>query len=290
MNFAYLIAAHHKADQLKALLDKLLRPGTGDFAILHLDRKSTLWTQQRDQFANHPSNQVHVIEQPVNVRWGHKSQLDATLKMLDAAIEKGFTVAHHISGVDWPIASRANIVSDIEAFPDAVRVEIVGHVQADRMQDWWLYPPTTNSLRAFPQLASNVRHAQAGFSKGFTKLASIAGIERSQPYGRWVKGWSWWSVPQDAAIGIAEELRMILRSNRLCFTRCSDEHVIPTIVANQYSHRLANYRRYVNWEGATANPNILTQSHLPAIRESGAWFARKFDADIDDFFLTAFPD
>jgi Core-2/I-Branching enzyme len=290
MKFAYLIATHQAPDQLEALLDRLLPPETPDIAVLHLDAKSALWLSQRERFAHHKSGRVFIVERPVKVFWGHHSQLEATLRMLDVALANGFDLAHHISGSDWPVKTRAQIIADYDNERRPAHIDIVGPAQQDRMQNWWFdglpLAPTSRFLR----VRGRLRRERTQFSLRASDLLRSVGIKRSEPYGSpWLKGWSWWSFPNDVVERVRSELRLTLDTGRLRLTKCPDEHVIPTIVAAHFADRLAPYRRYIEWSDNASNPNILTQRNLDAIVASDAWFARKLDASVDDFFLSAFP-
>jgi hypothetical protein len=286
MRFAYLIAAHDKGDQLAALIDRLLTPDTQDYVVLHLDRKSALWRDERARFADNPSDRLHLIADPVDVYWGHQSQLAATLKMLSVANARGFDLAHHLSGSDWPVAPRAQMLSETQAQPNAAYIEILGPVQPERMQSWWFDRTPIPSPARF---AYRMSRTQSQVSRAFTRAAKLVGVERSQPFGGpWLKGWSWWSLPHDMALSIESELKALLNSGRLRFTQCSDEHVIQTWVARRWPERVAPYRRFIKWPADSYHPQTLTTADAPAIAASGAWFARKFDADIDGFFLSDF--
>lgn len=294
MRFAYLVAAHEKPRQLEHLLDALLQPGADDYVVLHLDAKSPLWLRERDRFRAHPSGRVHLIDDPRRVHWGDASQVHATALMLREALNRGFTLCHHISGVDFPVKSRAGIAADLAA-PGAhnpAYISLVGDKDQHRMERYWL----RDRLRGRFSGEFATYHAgrlNVNLQKGFNALGQRIIGRRSAPFGPWRKGWSWWSFPQDIAGAVSQALAAHHR--RLRFTQCADEHFIPTFVASRFADRIAPYRRYIRWLPDTWNPEILTAADLPQIRESDAWFARKFDMARDDFFLkpgvfTARPD
>lgn len=285
MSFVYLIAAHDRSDQLAALIDRLLPPGTPDRIVLHLDRRSALWREERGRFAVHPSNRVELIEHPMAVRWGHRSQLAATRLMLEAALRHPFDLAHHLSGTDWPVTTRARIAADIAARPDAVWATVLGCEQEERMQRWWI------------DEAWLTRHLPAPFGH---RLALALGrtqralhrrspANRTRPFGPWRKGWSWWSVPPDAARALADGIAALEASGRLRGTTCADEHVSATILHHAFADRLADYRRFVRWPHGTWSPAFLSAEDAPAATGSGAWFARKVDLATDPGWRDAVP-
>ena len=109
------------------------------------------------------------------------------------------------------------------------------------------------------------------------------GLARPQPLGPWVKGSQWWSLPRDAAEHARDALHSLKQSGRLRFTQCSDEHVIPTALYNSsFRSSISGNRRFMVWPEGQWSPAVLTrQSPVPI---EGSWFARKFDARVDDFF------
>ena len=276
MSFVYLIAAHDHAHHLSALLDRLLPPGTPDRAVLHLDRRSALWRRERARFAGHASGRVELVESPAAVHWGHRSQLTATRLMLTAALRQPFTLAHHLSGTDWPLVPRARIAAEVAARPDAVWATVLGHAQEERMGRWWL-----DEARLTRRLPAPLGHRLAlALGRAQSAVHRRWPVERSRPLGPWRKGWSWWSVPPHAARAIRDGIAGLEASGRLRGTTCADEHVGPTILSG-FGDRLTDYRRYVRWPDGGWSPVFLPAAQAPAALASGAWFARKVDVAAD---------
>ena len=289
MTFVYLIAAHDRPEHLAALLDRLLPPGTPDQAVLHLDRRSPLWRDGKERFAAHPSGRVELVARPAAVRWGHRSQLAATRLMLDQALTRPFTLAHHLSGTDWPVVPRARIAADAAERPRAVWATVLGQEQAERMQRWWIDQHA---------LAARLPHAwreQVVWSLGRLQRAAHRRADRwtgrrARPIGPWRKGWSWWSLPEDAARALADTIRALEASGRLRGTACADEHVAATLLDRDFANRLTDYRRFVRWPDGPANsPLFLSPEHATEAAASGAWFARKVDVAADPGWRTALP-
>lgn len=288
MKFVYGIMAHAGHVQLHALLDRLSADAEpGDRIVLHLDRRSSLWRNNRDAFANHSSGIVELVEHPAAVIWGHHSQVTAQVRMLDAALCAPFDYYHLISGVDWPIASRATMARDIAASP-VIRpayARIWGEADQQRMQHWWFDERKFRSVQ-FPRFAENVERAQTRLSWLASDWWNSAGLARSTYHGGpWVKGSSWYSLPYDIAEAVRTDAHRLLASGRLRFTQCCDEHVVPTILTRRFGDRIEADRRYIDWAAGGYHPKVLCREDAPAIATSGAWFARKFDINTDDFFL-----
>lgn len=283
--FAYLVLAHDAPTQLEALITRLLAAPTDDFVVLHADRRSSLWPSEARRIAAHFAPRVWLVEHPLGVRWGHHSQLGAIHRLLGTALGGSFDQAHLLSGRDWPVASRATMVADIErsaaadCFIDTARTE-----QQERMQHWWFHDRFLN-----PRVEGGPGYRMARkLLRAASRTASRA-VPRGHPFGPpWHKGSTWWSLPRQVCETVAHELTKIERSGRARFTACSDEHFIQTIVARACPHRLADPRRYTDWSAGESSPKTLTIFDHQAIVGQRAWFARKFDAGVDDWFLRAF--
>lgn len=290
MRFVWLIGAHNRPDQLERLLDRLLPAGTGDRAVLHLDARSDLWRKQRDRFANHASGRVSLIRRPARIHWGHGSITVSIRRMLDEALREPFDYAHLLSGMDWPIASRARIVADIAAQPDRPAfLTMLGAEQAERMMQWRITLDRATDWIGIAPLRAQARHELAVLERKLNQWGAAWGVTRSEPFGSpWLKGWMWWSLPRDIAARARDGLRSLERSGRLNLTACSDEHALQTIVARAFPDRLAPYRRHIMWDKNASSPRVLLGADLPGMQESDAWLARKVDMDVDDFFLDGF--
>lgn len=284
MRFAYLILAHDAFDQLARLAVRLLDGGARDEVFIHVDAKSTLPRGWLAALPDDVRGRVHLVAKRTKVYWGHRSQCAAMLTLIDAGLAGGFDYLHLLSGRDWPLVARARIVRDIaDAGERDVFVEIEDDDFAWRMdefcfEDRSLHPgqqalPLLWRWGAFVRLlsrAANDRYRRRDLS-------------RSQPLGPWVKGSQWWSLPRDAALHARDALRTLDTSGRLRWTQCSDEHVVQTALVNSpFGKRIADNRRFMLWQEGSWSPRVLTNADSDP--EAGAWFGRKFDAGVDDFF------
>lgn len=285
MRMAYLILAHDEGEQLARLIDRLVPPGSPDIAIVHADAGSALWPALRQRWPQ-DSESLRLVRDPVRVRWGHWSQVAATARLVEAAREAACDYAHFISGADWPCVPRGQMVAQLSAeAPPACFVEAVAGEQEDRMACRRL---DTRWLRLDPKrdrLAYAATWELRRLSRWIDRAADTLGQPRSLPYGRWHKGSQWWSLPREAIALLASELPRLLASGRLKGTLCSDEHVVPTIIAAHFAGRLRPNHRFIDWSTGESSPRVLGAADRPAIEASGAWFMRKVSARHDDFFL-----
>jgi len=288
MKFAYLILAHDAFDQLERLIGRLLQGGGDDHVFVHVDRKSVI---PADFLAGLPGRQkarVTVLQDRVRVHWGHHSMCEATLKLLDHALSVEFDYAHLLSGRDWPLISREEIVRDIssaaqrDCFIDIYPEDYEWRMSYFSFDDRMLASPSGSVLRQ--RVHANLKAAAKMLSGAINRRYKMRGRKRSQPLGAWVKGSQWWTLPAGASRHVRDALRETLATGRLRFTQCSDEHVIPTALVNSpWKERLAPSRRYTRWAPGASNPMVLSRSDLDGAGEQ--WFARKFSTLVDDFFL-----
>lgn len=281
----YMVLAHEGRAQVDALVERLAPEGSSDKVIVHADRRSELWRSLRD---NPPSasQRLHVIEKPLATRWGHRSLISAIAILIERAIEFECDYAHLISGTDWPVMSRQEILRELEGEQrPRCYIETECGREEDRMQGLRI---DARWLRLDPErdrLALKLKPYAARFSQWLeAKRRRLMG-DRSRPWGRWFKGETWWSLPNEALHVVAAELREVIASRRLIGTYVCEEHVVQTIVAARFPDRLADCRRYIDWSGRHDSPRLLDRSDQQAVAESGAWFARKVALAHDDFFL-----
>ena len=286
MRMAYLIMAHDDRAGLENLLRVLLPPNSSDFAVVHADAGSPLWRDLRGGWGMASADpRVRLLPDPVKVIWGHWSQVEAARRLIDAALAEGCDYAHTLSGADWPVVSRERLIAEIAAEPAGTCfAEAVPGEQEDRMQDYRL---DTRWLRLDPgrqRLAYAATWELRRAARIAGRIGQALGHERSRPLGRWSKGSCWWSLPLAALRTCSAASGELMRSGRLKGTVCADEHVVPTALVAKHAHQLQPNRRYIDFPPGASSPRILTAADLPRIQASGAWFARKVDANVDPFF------
>jgi hypothetical protein len=284
MRFAYLILAHHNVDQLARLVERLLE-GNDDEVYLHLDARCPPGRRLLGTAAAF-GGRMRFIRKPLKVYWGHWSQCRATAMLLAEARKGRGDYFHLLSGADWPLVTRRRMAEQIAADGgDRCYLRLEPGNFAHRMQEYRFEDRHLNPrARALPFLW-RYKAALSRLSASVNAWLERSGRSRPQPLGPWVKGSQWWSLPRDAAEHVDDQLRRLLKSGRLRHTACSDEHAIQTIIANSpFAARMADYRRMIFWPPRSDSPETLTRDRLEQLRSGNDWFARKFDAAVDDFF------
>jgi len=184
-----------------------------------------------------------------------------------------------LSGQDYPLRSHENLDRFMEEHWESIFIE---HFQLpasvwpegglDRIQDYHFGDRQCRNWRLF--------------SKCVSELCNRSGIcKRAQP-GNPVPfgGSSWWSIPYHAAEVICDFIRKTpeyLRFHR--FSLLPDEMVVQTILLNSADERIRlnivnDNLRFIHWPVSTAlHPAVLTEKNFEELRDSGKFFARKFD-------------
>jgi len=268
---AYFVMVHHKPYQFEWLMRAIYTPD--DLFLIHVDLKSRLGLKKdrrglmrevRRICAGRP-NIVLMRSRATN--WGGWSLSRVLIDAIRQALRHPIAWDRfvNLSGQCYPTKPLETIRRELTAAGDRVHVEFrsIADLPADDWHHRWS-PMMETPLRAF-RLPGRRRPP--------------AGFDITYKGSQWVvlpRGFCEWAVSAPLMRTVANYLRHLL---------LSDELVIQALVANgPWADRIAPfYGRAIYWPG----PKLLTTEDLPAIRASGAWFARKFDAHADAAVLDA---
>lgn len=106
MKIAYLMLVHKNFNQIKLLTDQLADELT--HVYIHVDKKNEeLFNDLKNEYVN--SENVSIIDKRIKVNWSGFSQVQATLNLMESALENNnfkFEYISLISGQDFPIKSN----------------------------------------------------------------------------------------------------------------------------------------------------------------------------------------
>lgn len=274
MSSVFLVLAHRDPDQLARLLGELV--GSSRRVYVHLDarvdaRPFRLAVERRCAAADG----LHWVGDRQPVRWGGWSVVAATLAAAAQARSDGPVHRYTLlSGSCLPVRPVAEI-ADLPVDREYLRIDRTldprGGEQSEKVNRlWW------NDHRLLARLGGRFPARWAA----------------SSPPVR--QGSAWWSLTAGClhqAMHRLDQDPQLRRAFR--HTHCPDELVLPTLVADSaYADRIDQRydetgragdddRRhglhYISWSGGWS-PAWLTATDLPAIRASGAYFARKIDS------------
>jgi hypothetical protein len=281
VRFTYLILAHRDLDQLAALVARLLRDDPEDRVILHYDRGSPESDAALARFGEPFGPRLTLVPR-IRCRWGHRSQVEAILLLLDRALDTPFDYVHLISGQDWPIRTKTELLAGLE--PGALYLSFEEPPMPERMDAYHFHDRLLGPSAHATTLRYRTQLLLRRLGRAWTRLAG----PRTCPFGpAWRKGSTWWSLPRPAAEHAVAGLRALIESRRLHHTLCADEHAIQTLLAySAFAPFIRPNRRFIRWQPGRSSPDLLTAADTPALLASDAWFARKLDRAVDPFFLS----
>ena len=260
MKLAYLIMAHQQPDQLRRLVRALDCESTAFF--VHIDAQSALQPFQ-DAIAQQPN--IHFLQDRVTIRWMGFSLVEATLRLLQAAMRDGFDYCVLLSGADYPIKSNAQLVS----FYENAKEEYIAFWQLADRPSWmhkvlYYYPTDLIPIRPWSTNTDTVYWRRLFWGRFFQYrryMPKRKFIEGMVPYG----GPDWWSL----SYGCVQYILRFVADNPgykrfYRFTASPGEMFFQTIILNSgFAKRVHNHESYLNWSaqrlasGATADGEML---------------------------------
>lgn len=275
---AILILAHKNVQQVVELSRKL----NSNFNVyIHFDKKMTLDDNCLKILEN---ENIRYISQE-DVKWGSWSIVRATIALMNLALsDKDNRYFHLISGQDWPIINSQEIYDFFEdknsIYMERYSADRVkkSHEEIINWQKYYYYYDVINRRKLYGKIFHRLTMKLQGLLKinKFKKLKINLDI---------YAGSQWGSLPRDAvefALDYLDSHENVYKMFETGF--CSDEFWLPTILANssKFRNRYENYNyHFIKWtEQHGSYPAILDENNFMELRQSKAFFARKFDADI----------
>ncbi len=268
MNSVFLILIHANSNQLRRLINKLVIGNSTIF--LHLDLKVDI--VQFEEYRTFPN--IIFITKRVKVNWGAYSMVQCMVNSFKEMIPhfEQHQYVSVLSGQDYPLMPL-----------EEMNVFLKQHQGKAFME---FYPVYTEWVEAIPRLE---KFHLTNFSfPGNSMLESLLNLmlpKRIPPKELSYVGRSQWFT---ITIEHIEYIVNFLESNShikrfFTLTWGSDEIVFQSILfSSQYKDQMINNNlRYIDWSEGSASPKILTLEDVEQIKNSGKFFARKFDSTID---------
>lgn len=279
---AYLVIAHNEPLLLHTLLDALDVEWNDVF--LHIDRRNaSLFAEVNDIKLQKAG--LFVVQNPIEIYWGHTSQVDAELLLMREATNHGsYQYYHLLSGCDLPIKSAEEIR---RFFDEHQGMEFIGFWndeahQRDALRKVRYYYffnrwKQRSSSRLLHMVTSPLRNLILNMQK-------LVGVNRQR--GRKIdvkKGFNWFSITDECCRYVLSHETDIHRLFH--HTLCPDEIFLQTIVWNSpFRSRLFDVddaqrgsMRAIDWQ--RGNPYVWRKEDVDYLVESPYLFARKFASD-----------
>lgn len=290
MKLAFVVLAHDRPQLLARLLAVLRHPSARTY--LHLDRRVAL-----DPFARalEAAGAGEVAMLPRHATsWASPELVDAGLEGLRRGVEDGCDYLLLLSGRDFPLrpveeivafAERAGSRSYVEHFPlPDSRWRLGGR---DRT-DFYTYTVRGRRETCVPRGEDTSHLNRRG--RLLNRLLRLRGLGKPgrhfPSYARAYGGSQWWNLSREAAehvLGFLDEHPDYRRYHE--HTLAPDEIFFQSILAGtgfaERAEVVDDSLRFMRWPADESHPRVLGVDDLPAMRESGALFARKFDPAVD---------
>ena len=280
MDKVFCITCHRMTEALKATV-KYFSSYEDNLVIIHVDAKSNI-----SDFSVLSSNRVIFIDDRVSVSWGAYSQIQATINLLESAMEFEFKYLFFISGDDLPCKTN----DQINEFLKSINYKNMIHFQDERnnyinpdLRVKYNYPSFF-----FTKNKSNYIKIKMKFFN-FLRLFFVSnmykeGVSRGLVF---YKGTSWFSLNYSSVSSLIEFIEGnawyldIFKSS--C---CGDEVFFHTalkyIGIDDYYHNsneINDALRYIDWASGPDYPRTLDHSDFDKIKRTSCIFARKFSVD-----------
>lgn len=273
MRHAFMVICHNNIEILKAEM-RILDSDTSDFYI-HIDKGAKIDTYEIKNAVR--KSHVYFLK-PKKIKWGHFSQVECELRLLQRAVQKEYNYYHLLSGVDLPIKTYKAID---EFFTSHAGKEFV---HFDTLTPSTLFKDRIDVYNFFPSRSDFMRKCNGVL----VRIQKILKIHRLKDKGYLVqKGCNWFSITHTLATDIVDNICELRKQYQYSF--CGDEIFLQTFIFNS-SHRNNLYNknfnndyhscmRMIDW--TRGNPYVYRIDDLELLLKSNYMFARKFDYAID---------
>lgn len=283
LRHAYLIMAYNQYKQLNYLLRMLDHPQNVIF--VHIDKKSP--PIDRDKLTEGVKFSRVYIYQKIKVYWGHYSQTECEVFLLEKALLEKCDYYHLLSGEDLPLKNQDEIHNYFEINNGKEFVRFWGSQLPDQSIEWIShYHPLQKYLRI--SKIKCVNSVIARIDNLIQLLQRVLQINRIKGNEcKFQKGTTWFSITN----GFAEEIvsRKEWIRNTFRSSKSSDEIFVQTVLKNsaffqnrdEIGYEIDGLRglHYIDW--TRGKPYIFKKSDFDELINSGYFFARKFNMGVD---------
>lgn len=265
---AYLIIAHHEFGILQKLIGLL--DDTRNDIYVHIDKK----------IKNLPSIQcveskLYVLEDRIDVRWGHVSQIESEYALFEAAYnaKQLYDRYHLISGVHLPLKNQ----NDIHEFFDKNKDrELLSFLYTNNYELNFKLNRSHYFLKNYRDKNALMRRIAQLLWYLSLKIQSVLGIKKNNLKVD-VKANNWVSLTYLAVRRIISEKDNVLKLFRRSF--CGDEFFVPYVLETAADKfEIKNEQRLLFNEFVGSTPRTIKDADYDFLINSEYLFARKFSS------------
>ncbi|WP_407483500.1 beta-1,6-N-acetylglucosaminyltransferase [Elizabethkingia meningoseptica] len=266
----YLIMAHNEFEVLKELL--LALDDDRNDIYIHFDKK----VKQIPEIKLNKSN-LYILENRVDVRWGHVSQIEAEYALFEQAFKNNeeSTRYHLISGTHFPLKSQDEIHFLFDQNPGK---EILSFIYTNDYE-------VKMKLGRYHFFLRNYKHNNIIVQKIshflwliILKIQNILNIYRIEDPKVTIKANNWVSLTRSALAYIIDKKKEVLQYFRWSF--CGDEYFVPYLLENsEGKFEIINMPDLLFNDFVDGSPRILKDEDYEFLINSNYLFARKFSTE-----------
>lgn len=276
MRIAHVIMAHKNPPQLLRLIERLQHPNFDIY--IHIDKKVP---SDKFKFLTEKTN-ITFIKNRVECNWGGNNFFKAIINSVSEVLHlnKDYAFINLLSGQDYPIATADDIYNYWGKNPDKNFISY----DPSRESDWWKGAVNRYEKYHFTDLHFKWKYL-------LQKIVNTVLPKRTLPYSFELFGGrnaSWWTITGGCAKYLVDELLLDKKLwDFLKYSWCADEFMVCSLIMNsKFRDKAVNHNlRYIDWSEGNARPKLLGIGDFDHIKDSGMFFARKFDQEIDSRIL-----
>jgi hypothetical protein len=279
---AFMLQVHKNPNQINSFIQQLIQNGAADVYV-HIDKKH--YRPLSEKIIKHPN--VVVLREAAEIHWGDISQVDATLMLLQEVVRSGreYDFVCLRSGQDLLVKNGFKQFLENGSDQILMTAQFIDRKRADAALPCSAWPAFMRRQRPYYDPGRMLRLLTIRlYGKGIRLFPK----KRALPdkYSLY-HGSAWFCMPLEA-------VRYILRfleENRWYYeffqdALCPDEWFFQTIMMNSpfKSKVVNNNQTYLIWGTSRKernSPIVLKMSDIDLIQNSGRFFARKFDENVD---------
>jgi hypothetical protein len=277
---AFILQIHKNPEQVNKFINQLISDGHAD-VFVHIDKRN--YEKISEKIVKSPF--VKVLKESIICEWGDISQVSTTILLLREvlATKKNYDFVCLRSGQDLVVKDEFKnflLKNQRKVF---MTLRNVDRFNLGLMEINWPKNTRKRYTTAHPNRIYR-RVLQSLYRKGLNIFPNANYWPKEYSF---YNGSQWFSIPLEVANYIIE----FLDKNEWYYkyfenTLCPDEWFFHTLIMNSHYKPdvVNNNHMFLKWGekfSEQSSPQYLTIDDLQLIEESGHFFARKFDEDID---------
>lgn len=266
MKQAYLIIAHNEFKVLEQLLIAL--DDVRNDIFIHIDKKVIKIPALTTKHAN-----LIIINDRVDVRWGHYSQIIAEYALFEEAYQTNcqYSRYHLISGTHLPLKNQSYLHNFFDNLGDK---EVLSFMYTDAYEIDKKLARYHFFLQNYKNKNRTIQRINQFLWHALLKLQYLFKIKKNKPKVT-IKANNWVSLTPQAVALVLTKKAMIVRQLKWSF--CADEFFIPMLLENNSNNfKMVNYPDLLFNEFENSNPRVLKMKDYDFLMTSNYLFARKF--------------